>query len=204
MIALEHVGMAFGGRRVLDDVCFTFEPGEPYVLQAPSGAGKSTVLNIAAGYVTPTSGRVLAGGPVEYLMQDELLFSELTVGQNLRARSLGLRPGRAGARDSQVSVHDALARLGLAGREDDRVSFMSGGERRRVELAGTLLSDPRVLLLDEPVAHLDPDSARDVYDALWSLRAGRTIVVVTHERDLSTIRGGFRRLTIKNARFEEP
>lgn len=201
MIEFDGVEVSFGERRVLQDASFSFKSGEPYVLQAASGTGKSTVLNVAAGYVAPSSGRVIRNGAIEYLMQDEMLFSELTVAQNLSIRSLGLR-SRLGS-TVQIEASVALGRLGLDGREQEQVANLSGGERRRVELAGTLLSDPGVLLLDEPVAHLDPDSARQVYDALWSLREGRVVVVVTHESDLSAISGGHRRLTIKNGRLEE-
>lgn len=180
MIRFDRVGLTFGERSILRDSTFTFERDTVYVIKGASGTGKSSVLNLAAGYLAPSSGTVQVDGTIEYLMQDELLFSELTVAENLSIRTVvAHRSDEPG--EHQVRIKNALGRLGLADRIGERVGSLSGGERRRVELAGTLLSDPEVLLLDEPVANLDASSAADVYDAVWAVRGNRTVVVVTHE-----------------------
>lgn len=222
MIELRDVSVGFGDRRVLSGATYRFEPDTVYVLRGASGLGKSTVLNLAAGYLEPASGTVTATRPLEYLLQENLLFSELTVAQNLRIRALALtrRPAPAsgtaygpGADSSDTHADDhadvelvierTLERLGLGGRGAERVGSLSGGERRRVELAGMLLLDPAVMLLDEPVANLDPATAREVYAALWSIREGRTIVVVTHESDLSALPGPVHEVTIDGGRLED-
>lgn len=178
MITLEHVSQAFGQRVVLRDVTFGFQPRTTYILRGPSGSGKSTLLNLISGYLTADSGHVTTGGPIEYLMQDELLFSELTVLENLQIRA-GSRARSAG--ETTEAIASALTRLGVGGRELEQVATLSGGERRRVELAGTLLGDPAVLLLDEPTANLDAGSSRDVYSAIAEIAHDLTVVVVTHE-----------------------
>lgn len=199
MISLEHVSQAFDGRAVLRDLTYQFLPRTTYVLQGPSGSGKSTVLNLIAGYLAPDSGRVATAGPVEYLMQEELLFSELTVLANLQIR-VGSQ-GRS-AEEARGAIAGALARLGLGGREREQVATLSGGERRRVELAGTLLRDPAVLLLDEPTANLDGASAREVYAAIAEIATDRTVIVVTHEQS-PTVGPDVVHLALRDSSLEE-
>jgi len=199
MISLRGATQRFGSRVVLDDVTFTFDRDRVYVLQGPSGTGKSTLLNLIAGYLPLTSGTITCDGSVEYLLQDELLFSQLTIAQNLRIRTARQDPDGTG--DADPLVERALSALGLGGRAEAQVFRLSGGERRRVELAGMLMSEPAVLLLDEPVGNLDPLNARDVYDALWDIRAGRALVIVTHERDLGAMPGPVERLILIDGRL---
>ena len=200
MITLEHVSQSFGQRVVLREVTFRFHSDTTYVLQGPSGSGKSTILNLVAGYLKPDAGQVAANGLVEYLMQDELLFSELTVLENLQIRA---RARAQNAHETTGTMTRALERLGLGGREYERVATLSGGERRRVELAGTLLGDPAVLLLDEPTANLDAASSREVYSALSEISQGLTVVVVTHEHsptiDPAAVHLELRNHTLKEA-----
>lgn len=199
MITLEHVSQAFGRRVVLRDVTFQFLPKTTYVLKGPSGSGKSTLLNLIAGYIAADEGRVAVGGLVEYLMQDELLFSDLTVLENLqiRARCQTQHPD-----EIEGAILRALARMGLEGRELERVATLSGGERRRVELAGTLLCDPTVLLLDEPTANLDAGSAREVYAAIAEVARDLTVVVVTHEQS-PAVAPGVVHLELRDHTLEE-
>lgn len=200
MITLERVSQSFGQRAVLREVTFRFRSDTTYVLQGPSGSGKSTLLNLVAGYLKPDAGQVAANGLVEYLMQDELLFSELTVLENLQIRA---RARAQNAHETTGTMTRALERLGLGGREYERVATLSGGERRRVELAGTLLGDPAVLLLDEPTANLDAASSREVYSALSEISQGLTVVVVTHEHsptiDPAAVHLELRNHTLKEA-----
>jgi ABC-type multidrug transport system ATPase subunit len=187
MITFSGIEKSFGGRVILKRLEYTFESDRVYIVRGPSGAGKSTLLNIAAGYEQPDAGSVTVAEGFGYLMQDELLFSKLTVRQNLRIRGLGLRPSngqKADERQSDEPATAALERLGIAHLADNVVADLSGGERRRVEIASMLLGDPRVLLFDEPTANLDPHNAASVYSALWDVRSGRTILIVTHELDV--------------------
>ncbi|MFD0367146.1 ABC transporter ATP-binding protein [Streptomyces sp. NPDC127114] len=161
----------------------------------PSGSGKSTLLQCAAGLDRPTAGSVeidgipLAGlserrltllrrDRIGFVFQSFNLLPALTAAQNV---ALPLR--LAGRRPSRAEVRDALARVGLAGRERHRPGQLSGGQQQRVALARALITRPAVLFGDEPTGALDSTTGRAVLDLLRELvdRDGQTIVMVTHD-----------------------
>lgn len=183
MISIRGLTKSYGGRLVLDSLNLDFERGVVYVLRGQSGSGKSTFLNIIAGYACPNAGFVKCGESVGYLMQDELLFSKLRVAELLQLRFLGLLA--SGAHSSLESFWLEASRwldtLGLARLVDSEVSTLSGGERRRLEIASIMLANPGVLLMDEPTSGLDPRNAEAVYSAIWEVRGSRTVVIATHE-----------------------
>jgi ABC-type multidrug transport system ATPase subunit len=189
MIDVRGVSFARGSRTILSDVTYSFERARVYVVRGPSGTGKSTLLNLLAGYLTPDAGTVTRHGDAEYLMQEELLFSALSAHENLRIRALGSRPDLDETR-VDAEIDRTLLALGLRGRTDDPVSSLSGGERRRVELAGMTLANPDILLLDEPAANLDAANARRMYTAIWETCNERTVVLVTHETEADRFPGG--------------
>lgn len=180
MISFSGVGLAFDKTEVFMNLTFRFDRGGIYVLRGGSGQGKTSLLNMAAGYTRPDAGIVESEGTVEYLMQEELLFSKLTAVENLSIR----HPHR-----SEHDILAAISSVGLAGRGHQAVTSLSGGERRRVELAGSLLADPGNLLLDEPVANLDAQTALDIYGIVANSPEDRTTIIVTHEKDTSHIPG---------------
>ncbi|TIW68103.1 MAG: ATP-binding cassette domain-containing protein, partial [Mesorhizobium sp.] len=157
----------------------------------PSGSGKSTLLNLVAGFEAPRSGRVLIDGsdvsaappsarPVSMVFQENNLFAHLSVERNVglgRSPSLGL--GEA----DHAAIAEALARVGLAGKERRLPRELSGGERQRVALARVLVRDRPVLLLDEPFASLGPALRDDMLDLLANVHAERqmTVLFVTHQ-----------------------
>ena len=163
--------------------------GETLALLGPNGAGKSTVLGVIAGLVAPTAGRVslegrdLAGVPphrreVALLAQEPLLFPHLTAVENVafgpRSRGVGRHAARATARQwlDRVGVGDLAAR---------RPQQLSGGQAQRVAIARALAAEPRLLLLDEPMAALDVDVAPALRQLLRTVLAERTAIVVTHD-----------------------
>lgn len=182
MIDMQGVSFRRGTRAILTDLSYSFERSRVYVVRGPSGTGKTTLLNLLAGYLTPDAGTIVRQGKVEYLMQEELLFSALSARDNLRVRALGSKP-TLDEPGVDAEIDRALLDFGLEGRADDAVSSLSGGERRRVELAGMMLANPEIVLLDEPAANLDPANAERVYSAIWRTCADRTVVVVTHETE---------------------
>ena len=177
------------------DVALAVEAGECLALAGPSGAGKTTVLRVAAGLVRPARGRVEANGatwldtargidlPPErracgYVFQDYALFPHLTAWQNVAYPLRGL--GRRARRERALEL---LGRLGLADRADARPHELSGGERQRVALARALAREPEVLLLDEPLSALDArtraGAARELAAVLRE--SGIPALLVTHD-----------------------
>jgi energy-coupling factor transporter ATP-binding protein EcfA2 len=138
-------------------------------------------------------------------MQDELLFSKLRVAEMLHLRFLGLLA--AGVHDCLdsfwVDANHWLDLLGLARLRELEVSTLSGGERRRLEIASIMLANPGVLLMDEPTASLDPSNAETVYSAVWGVRGTRTVVIATHEALIPGLPESAHELYLDNGRVRE-
>ena len=177
-------------RRALDGVSFTVSEGELFGLLGPNGGGKSTLFRILATSFPPTSGsaailgRDLIAEPASVrphlgvVFQYPSLDNKLTVLENLThgGRLYGLS-GKA----LKMRIDEMLARYRLGPRSGDLCGTLSGGLRRRVELAKSLLHDPKVILLDEPSTGLDPAARQDLWEHLMSLKAGgATILTTTH------------------------
>lgn len=175
MLSILNASMGFGQGRLFDPVSVDVPPGEVMLLAAPSGGGKSTLLAWICGSPPPglkasgsisLNGRCLDGLETEdrgigIMFQDSLLFPHLTVGGNL---AFGLAPG--GSRQQrQQRVAEALAAIGMAGLADRDPATLSGGQKARVALMRTLLSEPDALLLDEPFSSLDGET-RDEFISL--------------------------------------
>ena len=207
MIAFEGVSVEFGGARVLHDVHLRVRAGALCVLVGPSGSGKSTLLRLVNRLVEPTGGVVRVRGKdvageeparlrrsIGYAMQSVGLFPHRTVAQNIGAvpRLLGWERARIQARAEELL---ALVRLdpGLAGRYP---AELSGGQAQRVAIARAFLRNAPLLLLDEPTAHLDPATEREVLDSLRRLTAGRTTILASHSVAAHTFAG--RRLDLRD------
>lgn len=175
------------------EMAFTLhvDDGECFAVIGPSGAGKSTLLALIAGFERPTRGRVLIDGrdvtdlapaarPVTTLFQEHNLFAHLTVADNV---GLGIHPGLRLTAADRARVGEALARVGLDGKEGRLPRALSGGERQRVALARGLVSDRPLLLLDEPFAGLGPALRFEMLDLVTDLRraAGLTVILVSHQ-----------------------
>jgi len=189
-VSLRDLRREYDHREVVRGVSFDIHEGEIFGLLGPNGAGKTTTLSMISTRIRPTSGDVWIYGKhvvhdvktVRCLLnvapQEEALYPTLTAVENLSffAELYGVtdhdRPGR---------IAEALEAVGLTGRKDDRVDTYSGGMRRRLNLGCALVSEPRLLLLDEPTASVDPQSRAHIFDAVRMLRArGVTILYTTH------------------------
>lgn len=188
-VALEKVRFDYEDMRMMFDV--RFAAGKVTAVMGPSGSGKSTLLNLVAGFEAPLSGRVLFDGqdltalgpaerPVSMVFQENNLFGHLDVAANV---GLGRSPGLHLTAADRQDVVQALARVGLAGKEQRLPRELSGGERQRVAMARALVRDRPLLLLDEPFASLGPALRDDMLDLLADLHAerGMTVLLVTHQ-----------------------
>jgi ABC-2 type transport system ATP-binding protein len=186
-LRLDRVVKSYGAIRAVDGVSLTAYAGEFIALLGPNGAGKSTLFQLLSGLFVPDSGDIFIMGhdmrrdPVPALARLGIVFQqptldlELTVTGNLlfHAGLHGIPRALAKAR-----IAAELERLGLADRAHDKAAQLSGGNRRRVELARALLHEPRVLLMDEPTVGLDPASRGDLLKLILSLRAERGVAVL--------------------------
>ncbi len=191
MIEVKNLTHRYGDRVALSNVSLEVKKGEIFGLLGPNGGGKSTLFRILSTMMAPASGSaVIAGHDVErdpaavrrsvgVVFQTQSLDKALTVEENLRAQ--GHLHGLSGA-DLRQRIESAMERLGLADRRKDLVETLSGGLRRRVEIAKALLHRPQVLLMDEASTGLDPAARRDLSRHVESLRAsdGVTILLTTH------------------------
>lgn len=192
MITFEHVGKRFFKKgapfQALEDADFQVKAGEFVSIVGPSGCGKSTLLNIAAGLMKPSSGRALyRGQPIDsvntnvgYVTQSDTLLPWRTVRQNVGIPLEIQKVDRAG-RERRVS--EILELVGLTGFEEHYPSELSGGMRKRVVLARTLVYEPETLLMDEPFGALDAQLKLVLQSELlriWN-DVGMTIVFVTHD-----------------------
>lgn len=214
MIQLEAVSKTYRTRRghvrALDGVSLSVGEGEFLIVRGPSGSGKSTLLLTIAGMTRPTQGKVTVIGKdlyslsaqerarfraenVGFVFQLFHLLPYLTAAENVLVPAL-TGGGRAGKQDA----FELLSRLGLSERHHHKPAELSTGERQRAALARALLNRPRLLLADEPLGNLDPDSAAEAMSHFAGYhRSGGTVVLVTHGQAaekyadrMVTLRGG--------------
>jgi ABC-type Fe3+/spermidine/putrescine transport system ATPase subunit len=191
VLELRHVSKDYPGHRALEAVNLEIPRGAFFTLVGPSGCGKTTTLRLIAGFEQPTAGEVLLNGvsinhlrpyqrAVSTVFQNYALFPHLTVRGNVE---FGLRQRRT--HDTGARVREALELVRLAGKESRYPAELSGGERQRVALARSLVIEPEVLLLDEPLSALDPNLRKQMRAELKNLqrRVGITFLLVTHDRE---------------------
>ena len=172
-IELEHVFFSYGEKAVLRDVSFVVEDGETVALEGPSGVGKTTVLRLIAGLLTPARGGVRGGeGGAAVVFQEDRLIPHLTAEENLRLVNDALTHGEAAALLAAVGLEKAMGSL---------PGELSGGMRRRVAIARAAASGRAPVLLDEPFQGLDGETKRRVTDFVRSFTRSRTTVLVTHD-----------------------
>ncbi|BCU76110.1 LPS export ABC transporter ATP-binding protein [Luteolibacter sp. LG18] len=192
----------YGGRAVVDGVSLTVQPGEIVGLMGPNGAGKTTSFYMIAGLVPPDAGKVHFNGTdisdlpmhrrarlgLGYLPQEESVFRKLSVLDNLLA-ILETRPG-LGRKERLERANDLLDRFGIAKLSKSLAITLSGGEKRRLAIARALCTDPKLLMLDEPFAGIDPIAVEDIQKIVRDLRErdGLAILITDHSvRETLTI-----------------
>jgi len=191
-VRLEGVGKRYGDAWVVRDVSISVRPGEFYTLLGPPGCGKTTLLRMVAGFAAPDAGRIVIDDePVDavppwkrnlgMVFQSDALWPHLSVFENV---AFGLRERRVGGAELRRRVGAALEQVGLAGFEARRPSQLSGGQQPRVALARTLVIQPRLLLLDEPLSNLDAQLRAQMRVELGRLQRelAITTIYVTHDQ----------------------
>ena len=195
-VELQHVTKTYSGRRVLDDLSFAVPAATATIILGRSGTGKSVTLRHIVGLVSPDSGKVLVEGKdigtmrrdslreirqrIGFLFQNAALFDSISVGENV-AFPLR-RHTRLSDREIKAKATERLAAVGLENEFNRMPGALSGGMRKRAGLARAMALDPKLLLVDEPSAGLDPITAEEIDDLLLARKkeAGTTLVVVTH------------------------
>ncbi|GHB94197.1 ABC transporter ATP-binding protein [Cerasicoccus arenae] len=196
-VEIEHLSKRFGEQVVLDDVSFSVKPGEIFVLMGPSGAGKSVLLRHLVNLEKPDAGRVLIGGKdadddathsairTALVFQAGALFNSMSVFDNLAFYPREHRLyDKATLRDK---VEHVLKILHIEDAARKLPAQLSGGMRKRVAIARSLVMEPQLLLYDEPTSELDPITAANISEIIGTLKEefAVTSIIVSHDRDLA-------------------
>jgi branched-chain amino acid transport system ATP-binding protein len=223
LLAVEALSRAFGGIHAVADLSFTVEPGRIHSIIGPNGAGKTTLLNLITGIYVPSAGRIaFAGADVTGLAPFELarrgmsrtfqnlqIFFNMTavenvmVGRHLRSDTrlwpslLHLPAVVRGDRDSRGRAIELMSRVGLGGWIAADAAAMPYGALKRLEIARALASEPKLLLLDEPAAGLNPTETREIDRLIQEIAAGG-ITVVLVEHDMRLVMGVSDRILVLN------
>ncbi len=189
MITVEHLSKRFADVVAVDDISFHVEKGEVVGFLGPNGAGKTTTMRVITGFLPATSGRVEVAGfdvasqslearrHMGYLPENVPLYPEMRVREylNFRGKLKGMDRRRRRAR-----MGEAAELCGISTVARTTIGHLSKGFRQRVGLADALLSDPEILILDEPTIGLDPNQIRQVRDLIRDLAQGHTVILSTH------------------------
>jgi len=214
MSKLETVGISksYRGRRVVDDVSVHVRQGEVVGLLGPNGAGKTTSFYMIVGLISPDAGRILVddqditGLPmyqrakrgISYLPQEASVFRKLTVEENLLAilETLPLR-----STERRQKMEQLIDQLGLEKVRTNKAFQLSGGERRRVEIARSLVIDPSFLLLDEPFSGIDPIQVLEIQRIIFELKRTGIGILITDHNVRETLMVTDRAYIINNGRI---
>ncbi len=193
IISLEEISVAFDGETILDQISLEIKDGEFITLLGPSGCGKTTTLRILGGFVEPSQGRVYFDGTcingvppykrqVSTIFQRYALFPHLNVFENI---AFGLRVSKVPEEELYDRVEEVINLVNLRGFEKRKISALSGGQQQRVAIARAIVTRPKVLLLDEPLAALDLKLRKDMQVELKNIQKslGITFVFVTHDQE---------------------
>ena len=192
LLETSEISKSYKGRRVVDDVSLTVSRGEIVGLLGPNGAGKTTSFYMVVGLISPDSGKVMLDGVdltnmpmfqrarhgISYLPQEASVFRKLSVEDNLMAI---LQTRRMSGRERRDKMNQLIEQMGLETVRRSKGYMLSGGERRRVEIARSLAIDPSFLLLDEPFSGIDPIQVGELQKIILDLkRTGLGILVTDH------------------------
>jgi branched-chain amino acid transport system ATP-binding protein len=203
-LVAERISRQFGGLRAVDEVSLALPPGEVHAVIGTNGAGKSTLVNVLSGEIAPTAGRVMllgvdvtrfsqprrARAGLGRSYQRNTIFAGFTVLENARlcAQAALQRPwdwwhAAASCNTSLAAAQDALERAGLAAQAGQIAGALSHGQKRQLEIAMCLATQPKVILLDEPLAGMGAEETERMLTLLASLKPGHAILLIEHDMD---------------------
>lgn len=181
ILQAKNISKRYGNHLAVDHIHLKFEKGTFNAILGPNGAGKSTTISMLIGLQQPTQGDIIyePGTKIGVVFQTSVLDEMLTVRENLTIRAKQYK----GLKSNRVS--DLIGRLGLSAFQKQRYGTLSGGQKRRVDIARALLSQPDILFLDEPTTGLDIQTRKSIWDLLYQLQReeGMTVVLTTHYLD---------------------
>jgi branched-chain amino acid transport system ATP-binding protein len=204
LLTVSQLNKSYGGVRATDDLNLEVQTGELHAVIGPNGAGKTTLISQLSGNVFPDSGTISFDGiDVTHLAeharphlgiartyQITSLINSMSVIENLQlaiqakqGHSFKFWKPYADNKDARTAAHEYAAHVNLGSRSDIQVANLSHGEQRRLEVAMALASDAKLLLLDEPLAGLGPEEAREMISLLETLKGQQTIVLIEHDMD---------------------
>jgi lipopolysaccharide export system ATP-binding protein len=200
VLEVRSLEKSYGRRKVVDGVSFRVAPGEIVGLLGPNGAGKSTSFRMTCGMVTPDRGQVLLGGQdvtqwpmyrrardghMGYLAQEASVFRKLTVEQNISSMLELLGVDR---RTRRKRTQELLEQFDIVHIRRSRAAKLSGGERRRLEIARCLVSNPQIIMLDEPYAGIDPVTVQSIRGTITRLRETGIAILITDHAAMEILR----------------
>jgi branched-chain amino acid transport system ATP-binding protein len=210
-LELRGITMRFGGVVAINDLSLTINEGEIFALIGPNGAGKTTVFNVVTGVYRPTEGQVVFGGSridgkkrfevtkrgVARTFQNVRLFHNMSALENvmvgldahhrtgLAGAALGLPWHRREEREGRAKAEELMEFIGIAHRMEETAKNLPYGDQRRLEIARALATDPKLLLLDEPAAGMNPTEKEDLQGLIRRIRdTGRTVLLIEHDMSL--------------------
>ena len=181
-INISHLNKHIGKQHVLKDICLSIGDGEVVGLLGPNGAGKSTLMKIMVGGWDATNGDVQVPQSIGFLPEQNPLYEDMYVREYLRF-FVGLRLKairRLGDKEKGEMVEELVARVGLTAEANKRVGQLSKGYKQRVGLAQAMISNPELLILDEPTTGLDPNQLEDIRALIREMGKERTVILSTH------------------------
>ena len=213
LLSVEGLGIAFGGLKAVDNVSFSVNPGEIVSVIGPNGAGKTTLFNMISGVYMPKSGKVRLNGEdvtgfsphllarrgMSRTFQNLQIFQNMSVLENaiagfhLREKGsvfgdlLGLPGSRRRSREAREGARALLARVGLANAAELEAGSLSYGALKRLEIARALALNPKVLLLDEPAAGMNPQETNELKELVCSIRDNQQLSILLIEHDMGMV-----------------
>lgn len=198
VLAVDNLHKSYGGRPVVNDISFDIYPGEVVGLLGPNGAGKTTTFYSVVGIIQPDAGKISVDGrpisklPIHkrarlgigYLPQETSVFRRLTVEENLK---LVLEFQGISKKEQQQRIDTLLEEFGLTRLKKAPAIKLSGGERRRVEIARAISTNPQFLLLDEPFTGIDPIAIQDIQQLIFHLKERGLGVLLTDHNPRATL-----------------
>ena len=189
MIELKNVTKKYNNFKAVDDISFKIEEGEIVGFLGPNGAGKSTTMSIITGYIEPTKGKIIVNGydisqkakqakrQIGYMPENVPLYSELTVKEFI-AYMADLKLVKR--KEKKSEIERVLKQTGLTEVKSKLIRNLSRGYKQRVSLAGALIGNPPILILDEPTVGLDPKQVTEIRNLIKSLKEKHTILISSH------------------------